>query len=42
MTNFLINENEIQDEQLRMMFVCCHPVVAEEGQVPLSSNALRI
>jgi len=38
--NFLINENEIQDEQLRMMFVCCHPVVAEEGQVALILKTL--
>ena len=38
--NQLIQENEIQDEQLRMMFVCCHPVVAEEGQVALILKTL--
>ncbi len=38
--NYLIHENEIQDEQLRMMFVCCHPAVAEEGQVALILKTL--
>ena len=38
--NLLVNENEIQDEQLRMMFVCCHPSVAEEGQVALILKTL--
>jgi RNA polymerase sigma factor (sigma-70 family) len=36
----LINENEIQDEQLRMMFVCCHPSLPEEGQVALILKTL--
>lgn len=36
----LVNENEIQDEQLRMMFVCCHPVVAEEGQIAMILKTL--
>jgi RNA polymerase sigma-70 factor (ECF subfamily) len=38
--NHLINENEIQDEQLRMMFVCCHPSLPEEGQVALILKTL--
>ncbi len=38
--NHLINENEIQDEQLRMMFVCCHPSIPEEGQVALILKTL--
>jgi RNA polymerase sigma factor (sigma-70 family) len=33
-------ENEMEDEQLRMMFVCCHPAVAEEGQVALILKTL--
>ncbi len=36
----IIQEGEIEDEQLRMMFVCCHPVVAEEGQVALILKTL--
>jgi len=36
----LINENDIEDEQLRMMFVCCHPSVAEEAQVALILKTL--
>ena len=38
--NQLISETEIQDEQLRMMFVCCHPSIAEEGQVALILKTL--
>lgn len=36
----LVQDNDIEDEQLRMMFVCCHPVVAEEGQVALILKTL--
>ncbi len=36
----LIRENEIEDEQLRMMFVCSHPSVPEEGQVALILKTL--
>ena len=36
----LVKENEIEDEQLRMMFVCCHPSIAEEGQVALILKTL--
>lgn len=36
----LVHENEIEDEQLRMMFVCCHPTVGEEGQVALILKTL--
>lgn len=36
----LINEHEIQDEQLRMMFVCCHPSLTEDGQVALILKTL--
>jgi RNA polymerase sigma-70 factor (ECF subfamily) len=30
----------MEDEQLHMMFVCCHPLVAEEGQVALILKTL--
>jgi RNA polymerase sigma factor (sigma-70 family) len=36
----LLTENQIEDEQLRMMFVCCHPSVAEDGQVALILKTL--
>lgn len=36
----LVKENEIEDEQLQMMFVCCHPSVQEEGQVALILKTL--
>jgi RNA polymerase sigma-70 factor, ECF subfamily len=29
----IFSENEIGDDRLRMMFVCCHPVIAPEAQV---------
>src|SRR4030081_3367287 len=35
-----VQENEIEDEQLRMMFVCCHPGIPEEGQVALILKTL--
>lgn len=37
--NFFL-ENEIQDSQLRMMFACCHPAIAEESQVALTLKTL--
>jgi RNA polymerase sigma factor (sigma-70 family) len=36
----LVNENEIEDEQLRMMFICCHPSIAEDAQVALILKTL--
>ncbi len=36
----VLTENEIEDEQLRMMFVCCHPSISEEGQVALILKTL--
>src|SRR6186713_614927 len=36
----LLHENEIEDEQLRMMFVCCHPSLPEESQVALILKTL--
>jgi RNA polymerase sigma-70 factor (ECF subfamily) len=33
-------DQEIADDRLRMMFVCCHPVVPDEAQVALALNTL--
>jgi predicted RNA polymerase sigma factor len=33
-------DQEISDDRLRMMFVCCHPVVPAEAQVALALNTL--
>jgi RNA polymerase sigma factor (sigma-70 family) len=33
-------EREIQDSQLRMIFACCHPSIAEESQIALSLKIL--
>src|SRR4051794_36959740 len=30
------SENEIADDRLRMMFVCCHPIIPPEAQVALA------
>jgi RNA polymerase sigma factor (sigma-70 family) len=36
----VVLDREIGDDRLRMMFVCCHPVVPEEAQVALALNTL--
>jgi len=36
----LFAENEIKDDRLRMMFVCCHPRVPQEAQVALALKTL--
>jgi RNA polymerase sigma factor (sigma-70 family) len=33
-------DQEIKDERLRMMFVCCHPLIAQEAQVALALKTL--
>jgi RNA polymerase sigma factor (sigma-70 family) len=33
-------DNEIQDDRLRMMFVCCHPLVPADDQVALALKTL--
>src|SRR5437867_10388355 len=33
-------EQEISDDRLRMMFVCCHPLIPAEAQVALALKAL--
>jgi len=38
--NSLFLENEIQDSQLRMMFACSHPSIAEESQIALTLKTL--
>ena len=36
----IFSEHEIADDRLRMMFVCCHPVIPPEAQVPLALKTL--
>ncbi len=36
----LVNTNTINDDQLRMMFVCCHPALSTEAQVSLILKTL--
>ncbi len=36
----LVNANTIDDDQLRMMFVCCHPALSTEAQVSLILRTL--
>lgn len=33
-------DQEISDDRLRMMFVCCHPVISQEDQVALALKTL--
>ena len=35
-----VNTNTIDDDQLRMMFVCCHPCISTEAQVSLILKTL--
>jgi RNA polymerase sigma-70 factor (ECF subfamily) len=36
----VFTEHEIADDRLRMMFVCCHPVIPPEAQIALALNTL--
>src|SRR6185503_3720883 len=36
----IFSESEIADDRLRMMFVCCHPVIPPEAQVALALKTL--
>lgn len=38
--NTLALDNEIKDDRLRLMFVCCHPSIPSEAQVALSLKTL--
>lgn len=35
-----IDEGEIQDDRLRLIFTCCHPALSAEAQVPLTLRTL--
>src|SRR5258706_2164940 len=39
-TQYFFSEQEILDDQLRMMFTCCHPAVTADSQVALSLKTL--
>ncbi|MBI3191327.1 MAG: sigma factor, ECF subfamily protein, partial [Pedosphaera parvula] len=36
----LFTDLEIADDRLRMIFMCCHPIIPAEGQVALALNTL--
>lgn len=36
----ILSEHEIADDRLRMMFVCCHPLISREDQVALALKTL--
>jgi RNA polymerase sigma factor (sigma-70 family) len=36
----IFSEDEIRDDRLRLMFVCCHPAIPAEGQVALALKTL--
>jgi RNA polymerase sigma factor (sigma-70 family) len=36
----VFTEHEIADDRLRMIFVCCHPVIPPEAQIALALNTL--
>jgi len=38
--NHLFSEKEILDDQLRMMFTCCHPSISKDSQVALTLKTL--
>jgi RNA polymerase sigma factor (sigma-70 family) len=38
--NHLFSEQEIQDDQLRMIFVCCHPAISPDSQIALALKTL--
>jgi RNA polymerase sigma factor (sigma-70 family) len=38
--NDLFSEREIQDDQLRMMFTCCHPSLSSDSQIALILKTL--
>jgi RNA polymerase sigma-70 factor (ECF subfamily) len=38
--NEMVNTSSIQDDQLRMMFVCCHPSLSAEAQVAIILKTL--
>ena len=36
----LFSESEISDDQLKMMFTCCHPSISEDSQIALTLKTL--
>src|SRR5579872_5947145 len=34
--NHLFSEEQIQDDELRMIFTCCHPVISPDSQIALA------
>jgi len=38
--NHLFSEQEIQDDQLRMIFTCCHPSITPDSQIALALKTL--
>ena len=38
--NHIFSEKEILDDQLRMMFTCCHPSISADSQVALTLKTL--
>src|SRR4249919_3394984 len=33
--NYLFSEQEVQDDQLKMIFTCCHPAISPDSQIAL-------
>ena len=38
--NYFFSEKEINDDQLRMMFTCCHPSISTDSQIALTLRTL--
>ena len=38
--NHLFSEEEIQDDELRMIFTCCHPAITADSQIALALKTL--
>jgi RNA polymerase sigma-70 factor (ECF subfamily) len=38
--NHLFSEKEIQDDQLKMIFTCCHPAISPDSQIALALKTL--
>jgi RNA polymerase sigma factor (sigma-70 family) len=38
--NHLFSEQEIQDDQLRMIFTCCHPAISPDSQIAIALKTL--
>jgi RNA polymerase sigma factor (sigma-70 family) len=36
----LFSESQIKDDQLRMMFTCCHPAISQDSQIALTLKTL--